>query len=159
MPYPEVFEAQGHETPLTQQALRRPNTQSKTVTDFVADLSSMTFDRLQTLCGSWRPLVEQDSVLVSLMRQASERHRKLSAAIHGLSVAELTDGRNSSLLIRIDAIEKQIALLAGKFGMTPADRVRMDDDSSADSQEATSFADMVDRAERLLALSLGGVVE
>ncbi len=54
-----------------------------------ADLSSMTFDRLQTLCGSWRPLAEQDSVLVSLMWQAIERHRKLPAAIHGLSAEEL----------------------------------------------------------------------
>lgn len=94
----------------------------------------MTFDRLQTLCGSWRPLAEQDSVLVSLMWQAIERHRKLPAAIHGLSAEELIGGSNSSLLIRIDAIEKQIASLAGKFGMTPADRVRMGDDSPADLQ-------------------------
>jgi hypothetical protein len=99
----------------------------------------------------WRPLAAQDSILVSLMWQAIERHRKLSAAIHGLSAEELIGGSNSSLLIRIDAIEKQIASLAGKFGMTPADRVRMGDDSPADSQESTPFADMVARAERLLA--------
>ena len=113
---------------LAQQASRKRITQSKATTDFVADLSSMTFDRLQTLCGSWRPLAEQDSVLVSLMWQAIERHRKLSAAIHGLSAEELIGGSNSSQLIRIDAIEKQIASLAGKFGMTPADRVRMGDE-------------------------------
>lgn len=65
---------------------------------------------------------------MSLIWQAIERHRKLSAAIHGLSAEELIGGSNSSLLIRIDAIEKQIASLAGKFGMTPADRVRTGDE-------------------------------
>jgi hypothetical protein len=141
----------GGRPPLTQQAPRKRITPSEANTDFVADLSSMTFDRLQTLCGSWRPLAEQDSVLVSLMWQAIERHRKLSAAIHGLSAEELIGGSNLSLLIRIDAIEKQIASLASRFGMSPADRVRMGDDSPADSQESTPFADMVARAERLLA--------
>jgi len=141
----------GGRPPLAQQMPRKRITPSKATTDFVADLSSMTFDRLQTLCGSWRPLAEQDSVLVSLMWQAIERHRKLSAAIHGLSAEELIGGSNSSLLIRINANEKQIASLAGKFGMTPADRVRMGDDSPADSQESTPFADMVARSERLLA--------
>lgn len=141
----------GGRPPLTKQALRKRNTQSKTATDFVADLSSMTFDRLQTLCGSWRPLAAQDSILVSLMWQAIERHRTLSAAIHGLSATDLTDGINLSLLIRIDATEKQIASLAARFGMSPADRVRMGDDSPADSQTATPFTEMVARAETLLA--------
>jgi len=141
----------GGRPPLTQQASLKRSDQSKAATEFVADLSSMTFDRLQTLCGLWRPLAEQDSILVSLMWQAIERHRKLSAAIHGLSAPELTDGSNLSLFIRIDAIEKQIASLAARFGMSPADRVRMGDDSPADSDGSTPFADMVARAERLLA--------
>ena len=141
----------GGRPPLTQQASRKQCDQSKAATDFVADLSSMTFDQLQTLCGSWRPLAKQDSILVSFMWQAIERHRKLSVAIHGLSATELTDGSNLSLLIRIDAIEKQIASLAARFGMSPADRVRMGDDLPVDSQESTPFADMVARAETLLA--------
>lgn len=111
----------------------------------------MTFDRLQTICGSWRPLAEQDSVLVSLMWQAIERHRTLSAAIYALSATQWSDGNNLSLLIRIDATEKQIASLAARFGMSPADRVRMGDDSPAGPQEKTPFTDMLDRAERLLA--------
>lgn len=96
---------------------------------------------------------------MSLMWQAIERHRTLSAAIQGRSAEELTDGSNSSLLIRIDAIEKQIATLAARFGMSPADRVRMGDDSPAGPQEKTPFAEMCDRAERILADSPRQAVE
>jgi hypothetical protein len=141
----------GGRPPLAQQASRKRSTQSKSTTDFAADMSSMTFERVRDLCGVWRPLSEQDEIVVSLLWTAIERHRALSAAIHARPPEEWSDGNNLSLLIRIDATEKQIASLAARFGMSPADRVRMGDDSPAGPMEATPFTDMCARAETLLA--------
>lgn len=134
---------------VTEQAKRKRSGAKANKKEFAAELSSLSFERVRELCGLWRPLEEQDEVVVALLWEAIKRHRALSEALSGFDPVQWTSGEPLSGLIRLDATEKQIATLAARFGMTPADRARLGEAAPA-PKGASAFSQMVDRAQSIL---------
>lgn len=128
----------------TRKKAATPELLSKAEADsqFASDLSAMTFPVMIRHAGQWQPLSDQDQTLVALLWEAVQRYRELSAYVHKLGPGNwtfTTDKGYEAQIPELGLLNKsidQIAKLTARFGMSPADRVRLGskpDDTNADS--------------------------
>lgn len=127
------------------------------VDEFAESLTSLTFQDLKTLAGSWRPLATQDAVVLSQFWDSIQRYRELAEYVGSRSVDDWTFTLESGYSQQIpqigllNAALKQCHEFAAKFGMTPGDRARLGDPPATPTDKSTPFATHQAKVEALSA--------
>ena len=117
---------------------------------FADELSKLTFPELQQLASRWRKLESQDAVAIAQLWEAVKRYRTLAAYVHSLPIGKWTFQTETGYEQQIPQLGllstalKQCLELAGRFGMTPADRARLGTPPPADNGE-TKFSQHMSR--------------
>ena len=87
---------------------------------FADSLSELTFEQLIESCQACGDLKPQDGVIVALLWTTIQTFSRLNGE---LSDRPLCDQKDS--LVQLAKFQTQIAAMAGRFGMSPSDRIRL----------------------------------
>ena len=127
-------------------APKRKRASKKTVKSngsFVAELATLKLKDLERLAGQFRELTPADGIALALFWDALERYNKLNSALDGEKLTFETEKGYVGALPEVSMLNKtidQIITLAGKFGMSPADRSRLGESPPEPETPADPFA-------------------
>ena len=97
------------------------------------DLAALTFDELREHCSRWQSLEPQDDILLQILWELLRRYRSLAALVHKKRPddwVEVTDRNYAHQIPQLGMLNKaieQIMILSSRFGLSPADRIRLGD--------------------------------
>lgn len=133
-------------------ATTRKKAAKKAERDFADDLLELGFEDFRKRAGAFRPLTPADRILLRVFWDTLERYRLLQAAVKASPalVFETEKGFRGGIpeVGMLNKCVEQLLSLAGRFGMSPADRVRMGEEPEPDTT-GDPFADHMSRISKM----------
>jgi P27 family predicted phage terminase small subunit len=119
----------------------------------VDDVSDLDFQQLTDMAGEFRPLRRSDQVILVLLTDAIQRYSRLKEDIKGKPLTFVNSNGFVGQLPQLGMLNKcvdQIIKLSAKFGMSPADRSRLGDDSEPAAKPTIDVDDPFEKHLRLV---------
>lgn len=139
-------------------ATRKTTRKKKTATkrgrkaSYALTLADLKLPDLEALAGEFQPLTKADGIALRLFWDAIERYTQLRAELVGKPLTFETEKGYSGPAPQVkmlDTCVSQIITLAGKFGMSPADRVRLGDKPEEPTEASDPFSDHMKQGVKL----------
>ena len=110
---------------------------------YALTLADLTLPELERLAGEFQPLTDADGLILRLFWDALERYTQLREELVGRPLTFETEKGYSGPCPQVKMLDTcvlQIITLAGKFGMSPANRVRLGDKPDAPPEHDDPFS-------------------
>lgn len=139
-------------TATRKKAVKKKATKRNLKASFALTLSDLKLPDLEALAGEFQPLTQADGITLRLFWDAIERYTQLRAELVGQPLTFETEKGYSGPAPQVkmlDTCVSQIITLAGKFGMSPADRVRLGSKPEDPTEASDPFGDHMKQGVKL----------